>query len=1190
MTKRHLPIWLFPLLLITSCQTRQETHFQLLTPNKTGVDFINQITENDTLNILVSEFVYNGAGVAVGDLNGDGQEDLFFAGNQVDNRLYINQGNMKFEEVTQTAGLNKPDARQWSSGVNIIDLNRDGKLDIYVCNTLNKDSFLLRNLLYINQGNDQNGNPTFREMGQAYGVADPSHSSHAQFFDYDNDGDLDLFIGVNVIEDRYPTAFGPIVSDGTDPNRDNLFRNDWDDSLGHPVFTDVSLEAGLLQDGYSHSTLIFDFNEDGWQDIYVANDYQSDDLVFINNQDGTFTNQAGKMFKHFSLSAMGSDVADINNDGAADLFVTEMQPFYNKRKKLFQGGSNYQNTILTERYGYTYQYPRNTLQLNRGTNPETGLPIFSDIGMFAKVQETDWSWATLFADFDNDGWKDLYVANGFPKDVTDRDFSDFRAAAGTVASNDMLLAHIPEVKSPNFLFRNTGKLDFENVTEAWGIKIPSFTNGAAYADLDGDGDLDLVTNNIDDPAFIFENRSNTEKNYLRVKLIGSAKNPDAFGAAVTLRFDDHLQRSHLLSSRGYLSKSENTLHFGLGNVSQVPMVEVTWPDGKKTSLHNVAARQVLTLNYADAGPKAPHTKTNEAAPPLFDRVATIHGLEYREEAYDYIDFNFQRTIPHKFSQYGSSMAIGDVNGDGLDDVFLPSSGGFAQHWFIQREGGRFEKQTVTYKVNEKLLEEDTGSLLFDADGDGDLDLYLVRGSAQYKAGNALYQDALYLNDGIGNFSLAEAALPKLSANGSCVKAADFDLDGDLDLFVGSRVLPNSYPLPDRSYLLRNDSQDGQVKFTDVTEQLQPALVEPGLISDALWTDFNNDERPDLILAGEWMPIRIFRNDGDEFTEVTDESGLAEQTGWWNSLAAADLDQDGDMDYIAGNFGENIYYQCTADEPIRIYGKDLDKNGTIDPLISCYWQDSLGDRYEYLYHPRADLVKQFVGIRKKFNTHGAYGEATVPDMFTKEEMADALILNARWMKSSVIENLGNGQFAIKSLPVEAQLAPLYGILPKDVNNDGQTDLLLVGNDFGMEVQQGRADAFAGLVLINQGNWEFQPLTIAESHFTVLGEGRGLVSMLSDQQKELILATQHRDELRVFSYTDQRDRQYITLASGEVKAMYHLTNGQTRMEEWYGGSSFMSQRGRYVTLTPAVLSIDLFDSSGTLTRKIEGGEAL
>lgn len=1167
---------------LTSCQEREGTYFELLPPKSTGVHFVNEITENDTLNILESEFVYNGAGVAVGDLNGDGLEDLFFAGNQVDNHLYINLGGLKFEDVSETAGIHKPDPKIWSSGVNILDINLDGKQDIYVCNTLQADSSLRRNLLYINQGNNEAGTPIFKEMGKAYGVDDPSHSSHAQFFDYDNDGDLDLFIGVNLIEDRYPNAFGPLVADGSDPNRDRLYENNWDDTRGHPVFKDVSLQAGLLQDGYSHSTLIYDFNEDGWQDIYVANDYQTNDLIFINNQDGTFTNQADKIFKHFSLSAMGSDVADINNDGAADFFVTEMQPYYNKRKKLFQGGSNYQNTILTERYGYTYQYPRNTLQLNRGTNPETGLPIFSDIGMFARVQETDWSWATLFADFDNDGWKDLYVANGFPKDVTDRDFSDFRAYAGTLVSQEELLAAIPAVKSPNFLFRNTGKLDFENVTDEWGLKIPSFSNGAAYADLDQDGDLDLITNNIDDPAFIFENKSNSANHYLRLKLQGSPQNPDAFGASASITAPGQEQKLHLLSSRGYLSKMENTLHFGLGELTTVPTLVVTWPDGKVTRMENVAADQILVVAYADA--QMPDAAPDPKQPAIFKNVAASLNLTYKDEAYDFIDFNFQRTIPHKFSQYGTSIAVGDVNGDQLDDIFISGSGGLGQSWYLQQSDGKFMAKPVSYKSNPEQKEEDTASLLFDADGDQDLDLYIVRGSAQFKAGNPLYQDVLYLNDGAGNFTLAEDALPEMFANGSCVKAADFDGDGDLDLFVGSRVLPSAYPLPDRSYLLRNDSEGSQVKFTDVTESLCSALVEPGLISDALWTDFNNDNQPDLVLVGEWMPVRLFQNKGSSFSEITETSGLAPYTGWWNSLAAADLDQDGDMDYIAGNFGENIYYQCTADEPIRIYGKDLDKNGTIDPLISCYWQDSLGDRYEYLYHPRADLVKQFVGIRKKFNTHGEYGEATVPDMFSDEEMADALILNAKWMKTSIIENLGNGEFALKALPVEAQLAPIYGILPKDVNGDGLMDILLVGNDHGMEVQQGRADAFTGLVLVNQGQLTFDPLSLKASHFAVMGEARGLVDLPTAGGKELILASQHRDSLKVFSYQESQNREFVPLQANEVKAVYHLKNGQKQVKEFYWGDSFMSQGARYVATSDQVRSIELLDGKGEVSRVI------
>ena len=867
------------------------TVYQRLDSSVTGLDFVNEITETDSFNILETEFIYNGGGVAVGDLNGDGWQDLFFAGNQVDNRLYLNEGGLRFQDISAMAGIQKSHPDIWSSGVTILDINLDGRQDIYVCNTLSEKATHRQNLLYINQGNDSDGKPSFQEMGSAYGVADTSHSSHAQFFDYDRDGDLDLFIGVNLIEGRYPNQFVDIKLDGTGLNRDNLFRNDWNESLGHPVFTDVSLEAGLLQDGYSHSTLIHDFNEDGWPDIYVANDYQSDDLIFINNQDGTFTNQAGKIFKHFSMSAMGSDVADFNNDGAADFFTTEMQPYYNKRKKLFQGESSYQMQILTERFGYNYQYTRNTLQLNRGTDPETDLPVFSEVGMYAQVQETDWSWAALFADYDNDGWQDLYVANGFPRDVTDRDFADFRAFASNLVTPKELYERIPEVKSPNFLFRNQGDLTFASVGKNWGLAIPSFSNGAAYADLDNDGDLELITNNIDDEAFLFENTINTAtavpstQHYLRVALQGPSSNPGAYGAKIEIRNDGSQQLRYNLSNRGYLSQSENIAHFGLGAILAVDTLLITWPDGRQTLQENIAADQLLTIAYDTA--IEPKGVASGQTQKMFEEVANKHQLTYEHKDMDFIDFNFQRTLPHKFSQYGPSITIGDANGDGRDDIFLGGSRGFDQTWLWQQADGQFQRETVSFKTDEEKREEDIASLLFDADGDQDLDLYLVRGNAESEAGSDLYQDVLYINDGTGQFTLDSNALPKMTANGSCVKAADFDRDGDLDLFVGSRVLPRAYPLPDRCYLLRNDSEGGQAKFTDITASINEKLLKPGLITDALWTDVDGDQWPDLMLAGEWMSLMVFQNEaGEGLTDITASSGLAEYAGWWNSLAAA----------------------------------------------------------------------------------------------------------------------------------------------------------------------------------------------------------------------------------------------------------------------------------------------------------------
>jgi hypothetical protein len=1163
---------------IIACQ-QPTTTFNLLTPAKTGINFTNTITESDTFNILVKEFIYNGGGVAIGDLNGDGLEDIFFSGNQVDNALYLNKGNLQFEEVTLMAGVSKPNASFWSSGINILDINLDGKLDIYVCNTLHSDASFRRNFLYINQGNNTSGVPMFKEMAAAYGVASESHSSHAQFFDYDNDGDLDLFIGVNWIEREYPNQFVELAIDGSAPNRDILLENTWNDSLGHPVFTDVSLKAGIIHDGYSHSTLIFDFNQDGWQDIYVANDYQSDDLIYINNQNGTFTNRAGELFKHFSLSAMGSDVADINNDGAADFYTSEMQPYYNKRKKLFQGSSSYQTQQFTEQYNYNYQYPRNTLQLNAGQHPETGLPIFSEISMYAQVQETDWSWATLFADFDNDGWQDLYVANGFPKDVTDKDFSDFRSNMGNVATTAQLLAAIPAVKSPNFLFRNNKDLTFENSTQAWGLAYPSFSNGAAYADLDHDGDLDLVVNNIDDPAFVFENKtpSSGQQNYLRLKLKGTIKNPDAFGASATIHHQGRQQQRYLLSARGYLSKPENTLHFGLGDIAVVDSVVIHWQDGKETLITNITANQVLTIEYKSAVKREIQSISNYDDT-SFEVVAAKFNLLYKDQEIDFIDFNFQRTLPHKFSQYSPAIAIADINGDGLDDIFIGGSGTFEATSFIQQKDGTFQSKKINHKQHPKLLEEDASILLFDADGDGHNDLYVARGSAQFPKEDPLYQDILLLNDGNGNFKWAEKALPIMRINSTCVKAADIDGDGDLDLFVGGGVSPNAYPYAEKSYLLRNDSQKGQPKFTDITAAFAPDFENIGIVSDALWTDFDNDHQVDLIIASKWMPIQLFKNDNGKLINFTQKTGLQDKKGWWNSLAAADLDNDGDMDYIVGNFGENLYFRCTAEEPLRIYAKDFDDNGMIDPLIACYWPDSLGKRRAYLYHPRADLVKQIPSIRKKYNTHAQYGEATVSDMFTKEELSDALILSANFMQSVMLENIGGGKFRLLLLPKQAQIAPIYGILPFDINEDGKLDILLIGNDFGVELQQGRADAFHGLTLINNGDFRFKPLIAQKSNFFVPHAGIGLVTLLANKN-ELILATQNNEELRTFTPKRSENNTFIPLQPNEVKAIHYFPNSQ-RVEEFYWGSGFMSQKGRYIKLIGE--KVELLNGNGQVVR--------
>ena len=1175
------------LILFINCTKNDQPKTRFLRVNAThsGLNFNNRLSENDSINIIDNEFVYNGAGVAIGDVNDDGLDDIFLAGNQVDNKLFINKGKLMFEDVSAISKIGKPDSILWSSGVSMVDLNLDGKLDIYVCNTFYRDSLRRKNLLYVNQGNNDQGIPVFQEMAEDYGLADDTYSSHAQFFDYDNDEDLDLFIGVNRIEGINPSQFSPLEDDGTSTSKDRLYENRWSDESGHPKFVNVSDSAGIRYHGYSHSTLINDFNEDGWMDIYVANDFLSNDLVYMNNQDGTFTNRAGDLFKHFSLSSMGSDIADVDNDGKFDLYTTEMQPYYNKRKKLFQGPSNYQKEVFTKKYKYEQQYARNTLQLNQGLNPKTDLPIYSEMGMYAGLQETDWSWAPLFGDYDNDGWQDLLITNGFPKDVTDRDFGDFRVTASRLLSKEALIAAIPEIKIPNFIYKNNSGLDFTDVTKDWGLNFGTFSNGAAYGDLDKDGDLDLVINNINDDALLLENKTSElepENHYLRLKLSGNDKNKDAFGAVAEIFAGGTSQRQSLLSGRGYLSKPESVLHFGLGAQSKIDSLSIIWPGGKLQKLGEIGCDTLVEIDYS---PKEVHAlvsidSTNSF---LFKEVTIDYGLQHTALDMDFIDFNFQTTIPHKFSQYGPSVAVGDVNGDGLDDMFMGGSRGYAQKWFFQKANKYFEQKEVSYKKGERL-EEDAGTLLFDADSDGDLDLYIARGCTQYPPGHEFYRDILMLNDGSGKFKEAIDALPTMNSNSSTVRAADFDRDGDLDLFVGSRVLPFSYPGADRSYVLQNESMPGKPKFVDITEEVSKELLFPGLISDALWTDFNDDFWPDLILAGEWMPLRFFRNEKGKLVEITENSGLSDNLGWWNSLAAADLDNDGDIDYIAGNYGKNINFKGTAEEPIKLYAKDLDQNGKIDPLISYFLRDSLGTRKEYLYHPWQDVTKQFVGIRKYFNSFGEFGELTLPEMFPDGLLDGAKVLLFNYMSTSWVENLGSGKFKIHPLPVAAQLGPVFGILPTYIDEDGHIDILLVGNDFGMEVQQGPADGLMGLVLKNDGEGNFMPVPLEESHFFVPGDARGLVNLSIADGKSLVVATQNNDAIKVFEPNIKVWERIVQVAPNEVKVEIEYANDKTSLHEFYWGNTFLSQSSRSLKITAHAKEIRFYDNFGKETRSM------
>jgi len=1082
---------IFTLLIFFSCSSKKEGKlFRIHSGNELGIDFQNTIITNDTLNAVTYEYIYNGSGVGVGDFNNDGLSDLFFGGNQVSSRLYLNEGNLKFKDITHQANVT---TNQWITGVSVVDINADGLDDLYLSVAGKNLGESRRNLLFVNQGM-KDGAPVFIESAKAYGLDDESYSTMAAFFDYDKDGDLDMYLVNNWLEQYNRNNLRPKRIDGEAESTDCLYRNN-----GNNTFTNVSREAGILIEGYGLGVNICDINQDSWPDVYVSNDFLSNDLIWVNQHDGTFKNKAGEYLKHQTHNGMGVDIADFNNDGLPDIVEVDMLPPDHKRQKLMTPGQNYDNFHMAIQLGYQPQYMRNTLQLNRGKQADDRV-LFSEMAFMAGVAKTDWSWAPLFADFDNDGFKDIFIGNGYRKDVTNLDFiffgmeqSPFGTDEGRQKKYWETLEKLAEVKTTNHVYRNTGTLQFEDKTEAWGVKLPTYSNGAAYADFDNDGDLDLITNNIDQEVIFYENDMNNqkEKNHF-IQIV--SKERTSLNQKIWVYTNGISQYQELTPYRGFQSTVVNYFHFGLGQNERVDSIRIQWPDYAELKLRNVKADTILVFSKSDA--KLLPQKIEHEETKLFERVDLS---SYKHKETSSADTKITRTLLHELSRYGPCLAAGDINGDKLDDFFVGGEVGAASRLFVQHLNGTFKSKSFSADSTR----EDGAALFFDADNDGDLDLYIAAVSPSIALQASYHQ--LFKNDGSGNFSLTNA-LPKINVSASCIESADYDGDGDLDLFVGGRIKTNEYPLPPRSYVLRNDNG----KFVDVTNELNIDLESPGMVSSAVWADVDGDSKPDLVVAGEWMPIRIFKNDGRKFKEVTKEFGLQNSRGWWNCLKAVDLNHDGFIDIVAGNTGMNSYFQPTPSRPIEIVAKDFDKNGSIDPIVT-YFNPVDNDRF--MTHNRLVIIDQIPAIKKRFETFGEFAATPFEKVFTKKELKGAFTSKVNSLASVVLSNNKGKSFIIEILPEVAQLSVVNDILIEDLNNDGNMDVMLIGNNYAQETLFGRYDASIGTILLGDGKMHWKNLEANKSGFLVEGDARYIRSVKTAEGK-IVIVTNNNDSLNIF----------------------------------------------------------------------------
>lgn len=1089
------------LFALVAC-TDNGKRFKRISSSHSGITFRNVLTETADFNIFNYMYFYNGGGVAIGDLNGDKLADIYFTSNQQDNKLYLNQGGLKFQDVTDRAGVQGFNG--WTTGVTLADVNNDGKLDIYVGYLGDYLIHQGKNQLFINEGNDEHGVPKFTDKAIEYGLDLIGFATQASFFDYDRDGDLDMFMLTHSLHQEGTFGKSNLRNVHHSLAGDKLMRND----NGH--FIDVTTEAGIYSSvlGYGLGVVTSDINMDGWLDIYIGNDFHENDYLYINNGNGTFREELENSMMHTSRYTMGVDCADFNNDGFPDLVAMDMLPEDPQILKASVAEDSYDVYNFKLGFGYNHQFARNTLQLNNRDG------TFSEIALLAGVSATDWSWAPLFADFDLDGRKDILISNGILRRPNDLDYINFiqvdsvQNQLESISADELQYTEkMPTVKMANYLFRNNGDSTFGDKAEAWGLGESSYSNGAAYADLDNDGDLDIVFNNIEDEAFIYENLSTREDintHYLQFELKGSSGNLFGIGTKIFVYDSGRVQMQECMPTRGFQSSVDYTLTFGTGASSSIDSVIVVWNDGSFQTLKNIKCNQRLTVNQQDAASTFDYTPLHKANH-LFTNKTDDIGIDFKHKENSFVEFNREQLIPHMVSAEGPAVAVGDINGDGTEDIFLGGGKWQPAKIFVQLPNGKFRHHPQEVLKSDSTY-EDVDAAFFDADGDKDLDLFVVSGGNEFSGTSKFRMPRLYLNNGKGDLVKSEG-IPPIYLTGSCVSPVDVDKDGDIDVFIGARAIPWRYGIKPDNYLLLND---GTGKFSDATGQIAPELNHFGFVKDAIWCDVDGDKQLDLVIAAEWQPITILLNRNGALKKIPLEgSGLENTNGWWNTIHASDFDHDGDLDFIAGNLGLNSKLHADVNNPVRMYVGDFDKNDSTDQILT-----HIVKGVEYPFHTRDEMTRQMPYLKKKFLSYRKFAEASVSQMFAPELLRDAEKYEAHNFASVYIQNLGNGKFKVVPLPLSAQFSTVNAILTEDFTGDGEVDVLIAGNFYHPNIQMGRYDASYGLLLKGNGHGNFKSVPAYQSGLSLKGQVKHLVK-LRHGAETVYLAVRNNDTVMAFS---------------------------------------------------------------------------